>query len=153
MGTLDLPEAQTREEALQLVASCGSTSAIGIPAIHNFLQDRCASQQTLLLRDHWRYWRDSGEAGHAGKLLTVDNRGHSVFIDDNIRGPDGHIVDIRDAISGESLPWPVAEARGHVEISWPYGALLDQQYFISIIDEALQRWQDRLLEHDGRSRL
>ena len=35
-------------------------------------KDRSATEETLVIHDHYPYWADQGEAGHAGKLLTVD---------------------------------------------------------------------------------
>jgi len=139
-----MPWPWERAAFLQAAATAGARSHEGVAACHAALTDPqlLASGRTIAIRDYWPYWRDCAEAAHAGKLLTVTLRGaddapHMVLIDDNIRKPDGHIVDVRNAETGESLTYSEAKARGHIVTAWPYHALTDPSYFVRLIHGVL----------------
>eukprot|EP00931_Biecheleriopsis_adriatica_P073308 TRINITY_DN47619_c0_g1_i1.p1 TRINITY_DN47619_c0_g1~~TRINITY_DN47619_c0_g1_i1.p1 ORF type:complete len:460 (+),score=76.33 TRINITY_DN47619_c0_g1_i1:37-1416(+) len=140
-GLDELPSVPNRTEALDLAHRAGASVAEGVADIHDLLRERSSKGQTLCLRDHWRYWRDCGESAEAGKLVTVatNDGDHVVFIDDNARDPDGHIVDVRRAPCGSRIPWPSSLSGGNVFRAWPYASLMDEDYFTKLLDDALHR--------------
>merc|ERR1719362_31571 len=135
----DISRAKTRLHALSIAPAAGVAVALGVPAIHELLAASSAGGRTICLSDHWQHWRDSGEAAEAGKLLTVGDC-HVLFVDDNVRRPDGHIVDVRDAASGTRIPWSKVEAEGYTETAWPCAALLHRSYFTSMIQRAVDKF-------------
>ena len=68
-----------------------------------FLARAYSDRPSSAFRDYWPWWRENLEAPHAGKLLPVRMGDeelaalYPVFIDDNIRTADAHIVDVRCA--------------------------------------------------------
>lgn len=95
---------------------------------------------SLALRDYFQHWRASKEADDSGKLLLVShhegpNTPLEVFFDDNIERERAHIVDARDAKTGEALPF--ASTKGvHLLKAEPFDAIRDPQYFIKALERA-----------------
>ncbi|CAM9254349.1 unnamed protein product [Laminaria digitata] len=95
-------------------------------------RDGMVPRRCLALRDYYPFWRESLEAAGAGKLLPVDLSENpkvwAIMFDDNIGRPDSsggaHIVDVRDASTGKSVPFREA-LRRHIVRAEPFLALLD----------------------------
>mgnify|MGYP005992489089 CR=1 FL=1 len=86
----------------------------------------------LALRDDYLFWHTHGETAEAGKLLLVDPSDrsvHSVFFDDNVGEDDACIVDVRNAITGE--PMPFSETKNTFVVRANVAAAVrDPQYFV-----------------------
>ena len=137
---VDLSSCENREEAVDRARSQGSRLVEGYQAIHDELLEISRSGETWCFRDHWRYWRDQAEAAEAGKLVVVSKELHTCFIDDNARGPDGHIVDVRTE-TGQQLAWREVLAAGHVVKAWPMAALSNEDYYRDLFRSAARRVQ------------
>ena len=86
----------------------------------------------LALRDDYLFWHTHGEQAHAGKLLLVDPSDetvHPVFFDDNVGEDDACIVDVRNAVTGDPIPFSetknVFVVRANIA-----EAVRDPQYFV-----------------------
>ncbi|CAE7579486.1 cfa [Symbiodinium natans] len=134
----DLSGCQHREEVAEKIRSQGARLIDGYQAIHDEVREISSKGQAWCFRDYWSFWRDQAEAAEAGKLLTVSEDFHVLYMDDNARGPDGHIVDVRDR-DGKRLAWPEVLAAGQVVRAWPLAALSDPDYFKNLIQSALRR--------------
>ena len=58
-----------------------------------------------------QFWKSRNERSRAGKLLLLDRADPDtiqIFFDDNIGYGSAHIVDVRDASSGEPLAFQVS---------------------------------------------
>ena len=78
------------------------------------------------------------ESEDSGKFIMVDTRDeallaqHSIFFDDNVERTHAHIVDIRDAASGETVRFE--KARGlYLVRAEPVRSILDRDYFIDAV--------------------
>lgn len=87
---------------------------------------------SLALRDYYPFWKKSKEADDSGKPLFVEapkaGAAHHIFFDDNIERDRAHIVDARNAASGEPLPF--SETQGvYLVKAEPLLAIKDPDYF------------------------
>ena len=134
--------------------------AHGAAACHAAICERVAAgHNTLGLQDHYAWWAKCGEADDAGKIMFVDQsdgpldgddhdgrgghdghdgcdgydgRTHQIFFDDNVERTHAHIVDIRDAASGETVRFK--KARGlYLVRAEPVRSILDREYFIDAV--------------------
>ena len=78
-----------------------------------------------------------------------DEDAFTIAIDDNVERTRSHIIDLRDAASGEPVPFEEGVAKGHLVRAEPYFAIRDPQgYFWSVLQECLhrrriRRWQQQ----------
>ena len=96
---------------------------------------------TLGIRDDYKFWGYAGYTDDSGKLCLVERavpggcvKRHVLFFDDNIRRAYAHIVDVRDHVTGEHIPF--AEANGvYLHRARPVDIVLDNQYFVKALTE------------------
>jgi len=123
----------------------GSEQVVGAANIVEAIRSRLFDTPeifSLALRDYFPHWRESGETDDSGKPMLVDpltaSSPHSIFFDDNIEHGRAHIVDARDAQTGEALPFN--HTRGVYLIkSEPILAIKDPRYFTKAIAAAEER--------------
>lgn len=94
---------------------------------------------TLALLDYHPHWKEHNETDDSGKLLLLMPRESDpavhIFFDDNIERDRAHIVDARNAATGEPLPF--GETQGvHLIRAEPFEAIRDPQYFIAALAAA-----------------
>jgi hypothetical protein len=93
---------------------------------------RQAQNCAIAVRDFYHFWKSRNEHSRAGKLLLVDPLDTAVvqmFFDDNIGFSKAHIVDARNAWTGESIPFEQCRA-SYLTRSEPVNAILDPKYFV-----------------------
>jgi len=91
--------------------------------------------RTLGIRDFYPWWFGDHESDTSGKLLLVDPDDptvHEVFFDDNIERDRAHIVNVRNAKTGEPIPFAQTNHR-HLVKAEPYLAITDPNYFIGVL--------------------
>lgn len=98
----------------------------------------------IAIHDDWNYWNSHGLAAHQGKPFYVDREDSetlSIFFDDNIDEADSinNIISSLDAHSNESIP--IEEV---VELGLPVRvdtleAILNDNYFIERVEEAVEK--------------
>jgi len=103
---------------------------------------------SIAVRDYFPFWRKSKESDDSGKPLLVEslseNSVHHIFFDDNIERDRAHIVDARDVVSGN--PMPFSETQGvYLVKAEPLLAIKDPHYFI----EALASAEEELSRRTG----
>eukprot|EP00122_Pirum_gemmata_P017404 Pgem_evm1s16295 len=92
-------------------------------------------------------WSANNEAGFAGKLFLVNPNEnsdiHQIFFDDNIyyHSKPKNIVDVRNVLSGESMPI-LGSGRPYVFRVEPTYAVLHDDYFINNLNEMLNTEKD-----------
>lgn len=102
----------------------------------------------MALRDYWEWWSAHGESPEYGKLLLIEEKvnqsakkNHPVFLDDHIEHHGAHIVDVRDissASQSEVVPFTESMRRRHLKRVEPYDAIMDQSYFIKVVEALLE---------------
>jgi hypothetical protein len=94
------------------------------------------------IQDDYSYWASKKEASEGGKLLLIDDADydtHHIFFDDNISSDPSHsIVDVRDLITGEQIPFKRAINK-YIVIVDPEKAILENDYFVKRIEECEKR--------------
>ena len=88
----------------------------GAAACDQAIQDIVhAGHKTMAIRDDYDYWAQCNEADTAGKLCLVQRAAYGthitrfcLFFDDNIELTHAHIVDVRNAETGEPIPFTEA---------------------------------------------
>lgn len=100
------------------------------------LQKNCG----YAIQDDYSFWAAKKEAADAGKLLLIDDADYDsqhIFFDDNIGSGDS-IVDVRDLITGETIPFKRAINKFIVQVE-PDKAILENDYFLKKIEECERR--------------
>lgn len=116
----------------------------GIPACAAALRTKLFdSPQTLsmAIRDCFPHWRKHKEADDSGKPLFVEpiTAGiHHIFFDDNIERDRAHIVDARDVVSGDPLPFAQTKDLYLIKAE-PMLAIQDTRYFINAVSAAEEK--------------
>jgi hypothetical protein len=101
------------------------------PSIHVAIQERLYKAASMAISDDYEYWNSNGETGEFGKLLLVDENDYAVqhiFFDDNVEVDETHIVDVRDVVTGEALPFRKTINKYVFRVD-PYRAIVEQDYF------------------------
>ncbi|OQR84867.1 hypothetical protein ACHHYP_12572 [Achlya hypogyna] len=98
------------------------------------------ARRVTAIRDYWEWWSAHAEHAEYGKLLLVTpgEGPATVFFDDHIEAAEAHIVDVRDAATGDVVPFAVAKDT-YLKRVEPYYAITDPQYYIAQV--ALARAQ------------
>eukprot|EP00892_Ulva_mutabilis_P009416 jgi/Ulvmu1/6847/UM031_0052.1 len=115
--------------------------------------NRRAQNCALAIRDHYHLWKSRNEHPRAGKLLLLDPSDTSeikMFFDDNIGYTGAHIADVRNARTGESVPFDEAK-NTYLMRAEPVNAILDPKYFVRAVSEAelaILRKQERHTKKD-----
>lgn len=110
----------------------------GLVAVHSdyssiyvAMQEVLLSSASMLIVDDYNFWNSHGETGESGKLLLVDDTDYStlqVFFDDKIGHEAAGIVDIRDVVTGESIPHAAALNKFYFKVD-SYRAVTEPDYF------------------------
>lgn len=130
-----------------------------LQAIASFVHSRHMNgrRTTLALRDYWPYWRENLEAASAGKVVPcyyydgkrsdegVPPHLWPIVFDDNVFHDDAHIIDMRDATTGNPLPFNHVIGKYLVRAE-PYYAILDPQNYFKQEFERCLAAADRSLQ-------
>lgn len=87
---------------------------------------------TLAIQDDYAHWAENDKHRECSKLLMVDQADYStqhIFFDDNADPEEDCIVDVRDAITGDILPYKKFIGRYVIQAE-PHRAILETDYFI-----------------------
>ena len=102
------------------------------------LQKTCA----YAIQDDHSYWAAKKEAPDSGKLLLIDDADYEtqqIFFDDGVSDDPKHsIVDVRDLITGEIIPYKRAINKFIVRVESDK-AIMESDYFIKKIEECEKR--------------
>lgn len=133
---------------LQELEACADES--GRKLIRTFPQMRLAFLQecsmrrinrAYALRDYYPFWKTNAERSKAGKLLLLNRQDEDhiqIMFDDNIGYGSPHIVDARDARTGQPVSFKEVNNR-HLVKAEPLNAILDPQYFVRQVHECVVR--------------
>lgn len=105
--------------------------------MHHILEE----VNTAAIVDDLEYWKDHGRVASAGKPLLVDWAGgfaetkvQHIFFDGHMRLDDAHCVDVRDVVSGEPIPFEVAD-KVFLHRTNFFHAVVDPDYYIKALEE------------------
>jgi hypothetical protein len=91
---------------------------------------------SIALQDDWHFWDVNDCEDDSGKLLLVDQTDYStqhIFFDDNIGEDHSKIVDVRDVVTGEPLPYKRV-ANKYIYRVDSYKAIIEHDYFLKALD-------------------
>eukprot|EP00743_Colponemidia_sp_Colp-15_P001690 GILK01001846.1.p1 GENE.GILK01001846.1~~GILK01001846.1.p1 ORF type:complete len:528 (-),score=117.44 GILK01001846.1:206-1747(-) len=138
MGTLE--RAKTIEHAQQrfqeAVENGDMTMHRGYADIYLHMNELLKQHSALAFSDDYEWWNGHGETAEAGKLFVVDmadDTVHHIFFDDNINQADSGIVDVRDCVSGDCIPFNDVINKMLVRVD-PVRAICDPTYFIQELE-------------------
>lgn len=101
-------------------------------AFHEILQHTAS----IAVSDDWKLWSDNDFSDDSGKLLLVDQSDYTtqhIFFDDNVGEDSSRIVDVRDVVTGEVLPFK-RTANKYIFRVDPYKAIIETDYFLKALD-------------------
>lgn len=104
-------------------------------SIYVAVQESLYKSASFAISDDYFYWNGGGETAEFGKLLLIDENDYTVqhiFFDDNIDLEAGKIVDVRDIVTGESLPYKKCINKYIFRVD-PYRAIVESDYFYKSI--------------------
>ncbi|RLN89159.1 hypothetical protein BBJ28_00027086, partial [Nothophytophthora sp. Chile5] len=112
----------------------------GFQPIQKTLETMLQGASTLALRDYWEWWSAHAEDGQYGKLLLVDDKASdvAVFFDDHIEAHHSHIVDVRDALSGEPVAFETSRGKFLQRVE-PFAAITDPNYFTTLFEKIVSK--------------
>lgn len=97
--------------------------------------------------DDYEHWDSHGRPADAGKLLLIDDADYEtqhIFFDDHISdNPLDSIVDVRDLITGETIPYKRAVNKFMVRVESDK-AILEPDYFTKKIEECEKRRSEEI---------
>lgn len=121
------------------------------PDEHTLTRDHLDIHQTILevlkkyavmgIQEDFPAYRASGWSSRMGKLLTVDQADYQtqhIFFDDNADDGADCIVDVRDVVTGEKLPFEQVIDMYVVKVH-PHRAILEPDYFVKLIETAVAK--------------
>ena len=106
-----------------------------IPSIYVSIQERLYKAASMAISDDYFYWNNNGETGEYGKLLLVDENDYTIqhiFFDDNIAVDHPKIIDVRDVVTEEHLPYKKTINKYIFRVD-PYRAIVEQDYFYKAV--------------------
>jgi len=107
---------------------------------------------TAAIVDDFKYWQVKERDTLASKLLIVDDAGgmaetkvQHVFFDGYIRGGgDAYAVDVREAVTGEPVPYAQAEGVFFHRVNL-FEAVTDTDYFVKALEGCERKMSERIL--------
>lgn len=115
-----------------------------LPSIQVAIQERLHRTASMAISDDFDYWNNSGKQAEYGKLLLIDPTDYNtlqLFFDDNIGVDSGRIVDVRDVVTGESIPFKKAINKFIYRVD-PYRAIVEADYFFKSILTCEENWNE-----------
>mmetsp|Transcript_27129 Transcript_27129/g.48682 ORF Transcript_27129/g.48682 Transcript_27129/m.48682 type:complete len:499 (-) Transcript_27129:35-1531(-) len=101
-------------------------------AFHEILQHTAS----IAISDDWKFWSANDFSDDSGKLLLVDQTDYGtqhIFFDDNVREDASNIIDVRDVVTGDSLPFKRIANKYIFRVD-PYKAIIETDYFLKALD-------------------
>jgi len=105
-----------------------------IPQFMHFTETLKKRSTMAVQEDHF-HWNENDEPREMAKLLLIDQADYQtqhIFFDDNIKNEEDCIVDVRDAITKEVIPYRKMLNRYAVQVQ-PHRAILEGDYFLKQI--------------------
>lgn len=88
------------------------------------------------IQDDFPAYKANGYDNDCAKLLLIDQADYNtqhIFFDDNADSPESCIVDVRDLVTGEPLPYKKFMDMYVVKVH-PHKAILESDYFVKCIE-------------------
>lgn len=101
---------------------------------------------TMAIQDDEYNWKNNGCKSDYGKLLLIDQADYGtlhIFFDDRAHENEDCIVDVRDAITKEKIPYENSKNIYIVKVE-PHRAILEGDYFIKQIEMAERNRDDEI---------
>jgi len=114
--------------------------------IYQSLQETLKKFSTVAIQDDYQNWKENDHHREVAKLLLVDQADYStqhIFFDDNADQDEDCIVDVRDAITKEIVPYQKFINRYVIKVE-PHRAILEPDYFIKMIEVAEQNRDEEI---------
>lgn len=102
------------QELEECAAQSGRKLLTTFPEMRLAFLHECGKRRinrAFALRDYYPFWKTNAERSQAGKLLLLSRRDEEhiqIMFDDNIGYGSPHIVDARDAETGQSVSFKVS---------------------------------------------
>mmetsp|Transcript_101152 Transcript_101152/g.179582 ORF Transcript_101152/g.179582 Transcript_101152/m.179582 type:complete len:551 (-) Transcript_101152:105-1757(-) len=107
---------------------------------------------TAAIVDDLAYWEQKDRSASAGKLLLIDHGGsvaetkvQHIFFDGNIGKEESHVVDVRDATSGERIPFGEVKDVFMHRVDF-FQAVTDVDYFLKATAACEINFSKKILE-------
>lgn len=92
----------------------------------------------MAIQDDYENWNENDQHREVSKLMLIDQADYGtqhIFFDDNADEDEDCIVDTRDVVSKEIVPYRRMKNRYVVRVE-PHRAILEPDYFIKMIEMA-----------------
>lgn len=119
--------------------------------------DTLKKSSTMAIQDDYTHWKENDKHSECSKLLMIDQADYQtqhIFFDSSADPDEDCIIDVRDAVTSEILPYKKFIGRYVVQAE-PHRAILETDYFIKQIeqaersrDEEIQRVEAGIIEEE-----
>lgn len=106
--------------------------------IYQTILETLKKHSIMAIQDDFPSYKKGGFENEFGKLLQIDQADYNtqhIFFDDNVDAADACIVDVRDQITGEAIPYKKFLDMYVVKVH-PHRAVLEPDYFVKMIELA-----------------
>ena len=107
-------------------------------------------RSTMAIQDDYETWKANNCSKQFSKLLLIDQADYGtqqIFFDDNAEEGDSCVVDVRDVISGEEIPYKKYINKYVMRVE-PHRAILEPDYFIKLLEQAEQERDQEVSIHN-----
>lgn len=104
---------------------------------------------TMAIQDDEHNWKQNNQKSNQAKLMLIDQADYGtlhIFFDDRAHEGDDCIVDVRDAVTQEQIPYENCKNVYVVKVE-PHRAILEGDYFIKQI-EMVERNRDDEIDRE-----
>ena len=123
--------------------------------MYTVMLETLKKHSVMALQEDYDAWNNNGRENNCGKLLLVDQADYNtqhIFFDDNADYGTDCIVDVRDLVTGEEVPYKKFMDMYVVKVH-PHRAILESDYFVKQIelceakrDEEIRRMEAGIAE-------
>ena len=114
--------------------------------IYSEILETLKKDSVMAIQDDFPSWKESGYENERAKLMMIDQADYNtqhIFFDDNADSPESCIVDVRDVVTGEQLPYKKFMDMYVVKVH-PHRAILESDYFVKCIEQCELRRDEEI---------
>lgn len=114
--------------------------------IYQTILETLKKHSVMAIQEDFPAYKASGYSNDRAKMMLVDQADYNtqhIFFDDNADSAESCIVDVRDVITGEALPYKKFMDMYVVKVH-PHRAILENDYFVKLIEQCEAKRDDEI---------
>ena len=114
--------------------------------IYQTILEALKKHSVMAIQEDFPAYKASGYSNDRAKMMLIDQADYNtqhIFFDDNADSAESCIVDVRDVITGEALPYKKFMDMYVVKVH-PHRAILENDYFVKLIEQCEAKRDDEI---------